>query len=94
METLPQSPEAMQKRIATLLADMPSDRLAFVEQLVLFLHERTQTPVPFVAREKRAPYLYPTVPVPASTLDSWMNLLPNGYDGDALADSEAMYDEA
>ncbi|MBI3913902.1 MAG: hypothetical protein HY327_06920 [Chloroflexi bacterium] len=94
METLTKSPEAIKKRIAILLADFPPDRLDFVEQLVLFLHEQTQTPATRVTREKRAPYLYPTVPVSVTTLNAWMNLLPNGYEGDALADSEAVYEDA
>jgi hypothetical protein len=94
MDTLTKSPEAMQKHILALLADLPTDSLAFVEQLVMFLREKTHSPTPLVTREKRAPYLFPTVAVPASTLNAWMNLLPKGYDGDALADSEALYDEA
>jgi hypothetical protein len=39
------------------------------------------------------PYVYPSVPCPAATIDAWMNLLPEGYEGDALADTEALYDE-
>jgi len=26
--------------------------------------------------------------------DGWLNLVPEGYEGDALADTEAIYDEA
>jgi hypothetical protein len=32
--------------------------------------------------------------MPASTLDDWLNLVPEGYEGDALMDTEALYEEA
>jgi hypothetical protein len=38
--------------------------------------------------------LYPSVGVPASSLDGLMALLTEGYKGDALADTQALYDEA
>jgi hypothetical protein len=43
--------------------------------------------------ESSAPtvYRYPTVPVPASALDNLIGLLP-GVEGDALADTEGVYD--
>jgi hypothetical protein len=39
------------------------------------------------------PYRYPSVAMPVSSLDAWMNLITEGYEGDALADTEAVYDE-
>ncbi len=39
------------------------------------------------------PYRYPSVGMPVSSLDAWMNLITVGYEGDALADTEAVYDE-
>lgn len=81
----------------SLLADLPPESLELVEQFVLFLRAQTRLgqPVGLVeGKGKQQPYLYPTVAVPASTLDNWLNLVPEGYDGDALADSEALYDEA
>jgi prevent-host-death family protein len=36
---------------------------------------------------------YPTVANPPSSLKNWHNLIPDGYEGDALADTEALYDE-
>ncbi len=36
---------------------------------------------------------YPTVATPASSLNAWVNLIPDGCGGDALADTEALYDE-
>ena len=94
MDTITKSPEATQTHIVKLLSDLSPDSLAFVEQLVLFLRERTQPSATLTTREKRAPYLFPTIALPATSLNAWMNLVPKGYDGDALADSEALYDEA
>lgn len=39
-----------------------------------------------------APYLYPTVVTPVSNLRALSELLEHGYAGDALADTEALYD--
>ena len=50
------------------------------------------TPEVAVAAEK-PPYLYPTVENPASSLSAWRDLIPGGCGGDALADTEALYDE-
>jgi hypothetical protein len=36
---------------------------------------------------------HPTVAPPASSLNAWKDLMPEGCDGDALADTEALYDE-
>jgi len=36
---------------------------------------------------------YPTVANPPSSLEDWRSLIPDGYEGDALADTEALYDE-
>jgi len=38
-------------------------------------------------------YRYSTVSLPASSLDGWLNLIQPGYEGDALADTEALYEE-
>ncbi len=35
---------------------------------------------------------YPIVSVPATSLDAWMNLLPEGYEGNALVDTETLYE--
>lgn len=36
---------------------------------------------------------YPTVANPPSSLKGWLDLIPDGCGGDALADTEALYDE-
>jgi hypothetical protein len=46
-----------------------------------------------VALMAEKPYRYPSVPMPVSSLDVWMNLLSEGYEGDALVDTEALYEE-
>jgi hypothetical protein len=89
------SAEQIQNRILPLLEKLPPESLAVVEQFVRFLQEQAQKgQVVETVKPTGAPYLYPTVPVPASSLAQWVNLLPEGYDGDALADTEALYDEA
>ncbi len=62
-----------------------------VEQFMRFLHSQERE---YPSDEPKQPgFHYPTVTVPASSLDVWMNLLAEGYDGNALADTEALYDE-
>lgn len=43
--------------------------------------------------EPRAPYRYPSVATPAANLQALPHVLAEGYEGDALADAEALYDE-
>lgn len=89
--------QPLTERLLSLLADLPPESLPVVEQFVCFLREQAQRGQPIVTagvKEERPPYKYPTVPVPASSLAGWLNLVPEGYEGDALADTEALYDEA
>ncbi len=88
--------EQIQNRILPLLEKLPPQSLTVVEQFVRFVFALAQTGQVVEAAPMAkgyAPYLYPTVPVPASSIAQWVNLLPEGYDGDALADTEALYDE-
>jgi len=80
-----------QDRILSLLADLPPDGLAAAEQFVALLHKYVITPT--AMRSYDPPYRYPTISLPASSLDAWLNLTETGYPGDALADTEALYDE-
>ena len=85
-----------QSRILALLDDLPPESLTLVERFVQFLRDQARRgqPVGSVSvREERRPYIYPTVPLPPSSLDGWLDLVPEGYEGDALADTEALYDE-
>jgi hypothetical protein len=79
-----------------LLDELPPESLAMVETFVRFIRDQVQRGKPVIVAPDPAelpPFRYPTVPVPASSLDKWMDLLPQGYEGDALADTEALYDE-
>lgn len=89
------STRATQNRIVSLLGELPPESLTIVERFVQFLREQARRgqPVVVVSEQKERPYTYPTVTVPASSLDGWLNLVPEGYEGDALADTEALYDE-
>jgi hypothetical protein len=87
--------QTTKQRIYELLDDLPSTSLPIVEQFVEFLRQQAQRgqPVVIASIQEAPPYRYPTVALPASSLDTWVNLLPEGYDGDALADTEALYDK-
>jgi hypothetical protein len=70
--------------INELLDGLSPASLHMVVEFVRFLHER-ETLEPGT--------LYPTVANPASSLKLWLDLVPGGYEGDALTDTEAVYDE-
>lgn len=92
----PKTPPATQSRILTLLDGLPPESLAVVERFVQFLHEQARHGQPVVAiseQEETPVYHYPTVPLPASILDGLVGVMPP-VGGDALADTEALYDEA
>lgn len=72
------------QRIQNLLKDLPFESLTAIEQFVRFVRYQ-----PYSFSEPN----YPTVSLPASSLDAWTNLLSEGYEGDALLDTEALYDE-
>jgi hypothetical protein len=84
-----------QSRIAALLEDLPPESLTLVERFVQFLHDQARRgqPVGSVSvGEERPPYVYPTVPLPTSVVDGLIGIVPP-VGGDALADTEALYDE-
>jgi hypothetical protein len=81
--------QTIRQNILTLLDELPPDRLPMVETFMRFMQaQAAPTPQP-------TPWVYPTVTLPASSLASWIGLLDEteGYEGDALADTEALYDE-
>jgi len=86
-----QTVKAVQRRILSLLDDMPVESLVTVEQFARFMREQAQLRT--VSAEQQHLYAYPTVALPPSSLDRWVNLIPGGYAGDALRDTEALYDE-
>jgi hypothetical protein len=89
--------QVVRDHIHSLLNDLPPESLNVVEQFIQFLYEQARQGRPVMSKsdeEEMPPYLYPSVGVPASSLDGLMDLLTEGYKGDALADTEALYDEA
>jgi hypothetical protein len=94
--TTKEAAQELENRILSLLAELPLESLVVVERFVRFLHEqarRGETVTVVSEKPTRPPYRYPTVAVPASSLSRWLDLVPEGYEGDALADTEALYDE-
>jgi len=89
-----QAMQATRKRIVSLLGDLPAESLTVVEQFVRFLRQQAQRmqPVVIAPEEEAPPFRYPTVPLPASVLDGLIGIMPP-VGGDALADTEALYDE-
>ena len=86
--------EKTRQRLIALLEEMSARDLDIIEKFTLFIRQQGGQPVVAVAgREGEIPYIYPTVPVPASSLGKWLTLLDRGYEGDALADTEALYDD-
>lgn len=84
--------QTAKRHITELLDDLPSESLSTVEQFVRFLCEQKRKEQPIVG--ERASFAHPAVSLPASSLDAWTNLLSEGYQGNALADTEALYDAA
>jgi hypothetical protein len=93
--SLSASSQVTQQAITELLDELPPESLVVLKQFMEFLHEQARRGQPVVAASgtEAQPYRYPTVDAPASSLKGWSNLLKEGYDGDALADSESLYDE-
>lgn len=86
------SEQTTRQNILLLLDELPPDSLSMVETFVRFVHAQ-QPAAKTAAGTEQPPWRYPTVPVAASSLDNWLALLSEGYEGDALADTEALYDE-
>lgn len=87
------SEQTVQRRILSLLNGLSPENLILVERFVQFLRDQVRKGQPMAVAEQYVPYIYPSVSVSPATLDRWMGLLPEGYEGDALVDTEALYDE-
>lgn len=87
--------QTTKEAIDALLDTLPPESLTVVRQFVEFLRQQAQQgqPVVTAVAEVHPPYLYPTVATPISNLQSLGHGLNVGYEGDALADTEALYDE-
>ena len=87
--------QASKTRILALLDELPPESFSAVERFLCVLRERTrQASAPAKAGRtgRGAPFAYPTVSIPASRLFVWVDAVPDGYEGDALSDSEALYE--
>ena len=88
--------QSTRQSILDLLDELPPESLTVVETFVRFLREQAQQGKPVVTAPDPAElphFRHPTISMPASSLDKWMDLVPQGYEGDALADTEALYDK-
>jgi len=94
MSTVMAPPEVKQ-RIVNVLDRLPGESLTVVDQFVRFLENQAQQGRPVVAAAEaleKPRFRYPTVPLPPSSLDNLIGIMPP-VGGDALADTEALYDE-
>lgn len=84
---------------AVSLADPMNTQLPLRTQLKQQLDQLTHNGLLLVeqflkllGRSQDGPSYQATQPVPAHVATEWVGLLDEGYDGDALADSEALYE--
>jgi hypothetical protein len=88
------SVQSTRQTILDLLDELPPESLTRVEVLIRSIRDQVQREKSGIAApDLELPcFLYPTVPVPASSLDGLVGIMPP-VGGDALADTEALYDE-
>ncbi|MCW1968298.1 MAG: hypothetical protein KIH69_009310 [Anaerolineae bacterium] len=87
------------QKIIALVNELPNESLPLLAQFVEFLSSqvprtntvKTKKNTDIVVADTAVHLNYPTVSVPAKQLQSLISLLP-AMGGDALADSEALYD--
>jgi hypothetical protein len=77
------SAKTTKQTIAGMLDDLSPESLKVVEQFVRFLRQQGSA---------IAEFRYPTVSAPASSLNTWAKLLREGYEGNALVDTEDLYE--
>ena len=91
--------------LLTMIDKLPASTLITVKQFVAFLSTQPETQLSEGATQTlrgrhviesdthNHPYLYPTIGVPIKDIDEWAGKFFDGYDGDSLEDSEALYDD-
>jgi hypothetical protein len=85
------SAQTTRQDILILLDQLPPDSLPMVETFIRFMQTQPEQAKP-KPLQTSTPWLYPTVPVPAANLDRLVGIMPD-IEGDALADTEMLYDE-
>jgi hypothetical protein len=85
-----QTVQQERQKIIALLEQLPADSLPMVETFIRFM--QTQPPTTQATIKEPTPWLYPTVPVDAESVDRLIGVMPN-IEGDALIDSETVFDE-
>jgi hypothetical protein len=78
------------QKIIALIDELPAASLPLVETFIRFM--QTQQPDKTSEKSKQTPWLYPTVPVAPESLDRLIGIMSD-VEGDALLDTEAIYDE-
>ena len=85
--------KARKEALDAVLDELPPESLEVVRQFAEFLRRQAQQGQPVVTvAEAGAPYLYPNVATPVAIMQALSGVLAEGYDGDAVADTEALYD--
>jgi hypothetical protein len=85
--------KARKEALDAVLDELPPESLEMVRQFAEFLRRQAQQRQPVVTvAEPGAPYLYPSVATPVAVMQALSGVLVEGYDGDAVADTEALYD--
>ena len=89
----PRDAQATKTRICRLLDELSEDDLLLIERFVILTHRQAsgQGAAATETGSETVRYLYPTVFIPAAALGKLVGIVSVG--GDALADSEALYDE-
>jgi len=77
------SPDATKRKIIVMLETLAPDDLKLIERLAACLG-RQELQVPGLT--------YPTILVPGERLAGWAKPRSQGYEGNALEDTEALYD--
>ena len=92
MTNIPRDTDIATNAVISMLAKLPAEYVMLIEQFVRFLYEQFQRKSEVQATPTTG-MTYPLVTVPADSLGMWTNLLPRGYEGNALDDTEALYNE-
>ena len=89
--------ELVQQEIQRLLKQLPLDSLKFVLQFTTFLVQQMPNALSFGQNNFKPKQIEQNevniVTVPPSSLTGLIGLMPAGYEGDALEDTEALYDD-